>query len=99
MEKTAFAKQIPSVFVISSPLQLLCDIEAIRVFEISDYKIVVNVRKNVRFEQVRTILHYYGLKYICIRSYLLYSLISTLFPLFSLCRNYIENTDEPLLDR
>ena len=41
LEKDIFLKGIPTAFIVSSPLQLLCAIEAIHEFEICKYKIVI----------------------------------------------------------
>ena len=42
----AFAKHLPSAYLVASPFQLLCAIEAINEFEIKDYKIVLLLIEN-----------------------------------------------------
>ena len=62
---SAFSKFIPSVFVICSPLQLLCALAAIKQLEISDYKMIAYLPKgDVRNVQVENLLKEYGVKYI-----------------------------------
>lgn len=61
---SAFSKYIPSVFVICSPLQLLCALAAIKQLEISDYKMIVYLPKgDVRNLQVKNLLKDNGVKY------------------------------------
>ena len=63
-EKQAFAKYTPSVFVLESPFQLLCAIEAIHEFEIADAKFVFSiVRNSVRNKQLFEMAKRYGVEY------------------------------------
>lgn len=60
----AFAKHTPSAFIVGSPFQLLCAIEAIHEFEIEEYRIAVVVeRNNRRLDQLRAMAEYYHLDY------------------------------------
>lgn len=62
--KKVFSKYVSSVFVIGSPFQALCAIEAIRDFEISDYKIILPISPNEsRNRQLFSILNDFGMKY------------------------------------
>ena len=62
--KKAFGKYVSSVFVIGSPFQALCAIEAIREFEISDYKVILPLSPNEqRNRQLLTILKDFGIVY------------------------------------
>ena len=56
-KNNAFAKHVPTAFIIESPFQLLCVWEAIAEFEITDYRIVLAlIRGNVRNEQTFSML-------------------------------------------
>lgn len=59
----AFAKHLPSAFIVGSPFQLLCAIEAIHEFEIEDTKFVFSiVRNSSRNVQIFTIAKQYGIE-------------------------------------
>ena len=60
-----FNKDVESLFIISSPLQVLCAIEAIYEFELSNYKILYAFSSNdPRREQVVSMLKNYKVNYI-----------------------------------
>lgn len=60
----AFAKHTPSAFIVGSPFQLLCAIEAIHEFEIRDYKFVFALIKNwPRNKQMLAMANHLGVKY------------------------------------
>ena len=60
----AFAPKIPSIFVIATPLQCLCALEAIRELAIEDYKIVFPYEQDkIRYRQVEKMLDLYNLNY------------------------------------
>ena len=50
--KTAFAEIIPSLFILSSPLQVICAVEAIHKFKINDYRVILFLADDVRNAQV-----------------------------------------------
>ena len=52
MEIRAFAEKTPSIFVISSPLQVICAIEAIKKYKIEAYKIILFLVDDIRNSQV-----------------------------------------------
>lgn len=59
----AFAKYTPSVFIVGSPLQLLCAIEAIREFKIETYYFVFTLDYEApRNQQIFEMAEYYNLK-------------------------------------
>jgi len=61
---SAFTPQTPSLFVIASPLQLLCALEAIYEFKIEEYKIVFPyIEGKIRYQQVEKMLVSYNLVY------------------------------------
>lgn len=62
-----FEKGKPSLFVIvGSPFQALCAIEAIRDFEILDYKFLVCLSNWKRDDQTLAVLNKYNIKYECV---------------------------------
>ncbi len=67
VENIAFSKYTPSVFFVMSPFQLLCAIEAIREFCISEYKMVfvcnVGVEYEKRNEQMKSMALDFGVEY------------------------------------
>lgn len=59
-----FEKSVPSVFAVSSPLQIMCAIAAIRQLEITDYIMVVRFPiRNSRNLQVKNLLNHFGIAY------------------------------------
>lgn len=64
-EELAFKKNIPSVFAVCSPFQVLCAVEAIREFEIKDYIFYVLFLENEkkRINQTLGILETFDIKY------------------------------------
>lgn len=70
IENIAFSKHTPSVFLVMSPFQLLCAIESVHVFDISDYKIVFAlshkyvVRNNQMIQMAEQMSIDYDLQYI-----------------------------------
>ena len=61
---SAFTPQTPSLFVIASPLQLLCALEAIYEFKIEEYKIVFPyIEGKIRYQQVEKMFVSYNLVY------------------------------------
>lgn len=59
-----FEKNVPSVFAVSSPLQILCAIAAIRQLEIVDYLMVVRFPlRNSRNLQVKNLLNHFEIPY------------------------------------
>lgn len=59
-----FGKGIPSLFVVSTPLQILNALEAIKEFEIEDYRFLIPFFENeTRNQQVFFMLDYYSLPY------------------------------------
>lgn len=65
--KIAFCKGTSSLFVIATPLHILCMVEAIREFEIEDFEIIVLVHpKEQRCFQVKQMLNDLRFKYHCI---------------------------------
>lgn len=63
------AKSCPSVFVICSPFQAMCAVEAIRDLEIEDYVLYVVMGRNPRDNQTKSVLDYFKTKYIEIDKY------------------------------
>lgn len=60
----AFAKQLPSAFIVASPFQLLCAIEAIHEFEIEKYRIAFILERNSpRNQQMYAMAKKYGIEY------------------------------------
>ena len=63
-EIDCFKKNVPSVFVISSPFQVLCAYEAIQELDIRDYSIIaVYDDGDPRTKQLFSVLDYFGLVY------------------------------------
>lgn len=63
-EQKAFQKGLSSVFVIGTPFQLMCAVEAIHTFEVSDYKIIVAYYPSeIRNKQTFSMLNFYNLPY------------------------------------
>ena len=58
----AFKKIIPSVFVIETPLQAICAVQAIRDVEIINYKVIVWY--SVRVEQVCSVLKFFNVGFV-----------------------------------
>ena len=59
-----FAKGTPTAFIIESPFHLLCTLEAIKEFEISDYCLVLVLEKdNIRNKQLFSMLRERNLEY------------------------------------
>ena len=56
-----FEKGLPTVFVIGTPFQMLCALQAIKDFEIRDYKVFITDR--VRAFQMEPMLDEFGIKY------------------------------------
>lgn len=64
LENNIFLKCVPTAFIVSSPLQLLCAIEAIHEFDISKYKIVLVLPQNgPRNQQLLSMADNYLLEY------------------------------------
>ena len=61
--KDPFNSEIPSVFVIASPLQALCLVGAVRNLQINDYRVVVI--DSVRYKQVENVLNRFDIRYEC----------------------------------
>lgn len=62
---TAFAKKTPSLFVINSPLHVLCIVEAIKEFCIEDYYVVFFTKKTeIRNAQTISMLEHFNIRYI-----------------------------------
>ena len=60
----AFAKGISSAFIVASPFQLLCAIEAIHEFEIKEYQIIFILEKaSPRNQQLFAMAESFGVKY------------------------------------
>ena len=59
----AFAESIPSLFILTSPLQVICAIEAIKKYKIDIYKIILVLEEDIRNQQVFELLSNYGLEY------------------------------------
>lgn len=60
----AFAKHLPSAFIVASPFQLLCAIEAIHEFEIKEYQIAFLLqRDSPRNPQMFATAEKYGVQY------------------------------------
>lgn len=65
MQNKAFTKGGASLFIISSPFQLMCAYEAIHEFELCDYEIIALMHdKDNRKDQFLNILNYFKLHYI-----------------------------------
>jgi hypothetical protein len=63
-KRICFDKEIPSLFVVASPFQVLCAYEAIQEFEIKDYSIIAVYDKgDPRTPQLFSTLDFWGLKY------------------------------------
>jgi len=59
-----FSKKTPSIFIINSPLHVLCVMEAINEFSLEDYSIIFLTKKNeIRNSQTISMLNYFNLKY------------------------------------
>lgn len=58
-----FEKKKSSVFVICSPFQALCAMEAIKEFEITDYHFIVGVRNEQRDKQIESLLQQWNISY------------------------------------
>lgn len=59
----AFSEQTPSLFVLSSPLQVICAVEAIHKFRISEYRVILVLADDVRNGQVFALCSQCGIKY------------------------------------
>lgn len=59
----AFAEGVPSLFILTSPLQTICAIEAIKKYKINIYKIILVLEEDIRNQQVFELLDKYGLEY------------------------------------
>ena len=63
-KRICFDKELPSLFVIASPFQVLCAYEAIQEFEIKDYSIIAVYDKgDPRTSQLFSALDFWELKY------------------------------------
>ena len=60
---SAFQKAVPSVFVITSPFQALCAFNALKEFEITDYRFYLALIEDVRNEQLFTLFRQQGIAY------------------------------------
>lgn len=65
---SAFEIGTPSLFVLASPLQAICAIEAIHKFKIMDYKILLLVIDDIRNSQLYTLLDQMGYRYTIFKS-------------------------------
>lgn len=63
------ANYYPSVFVIGSPFQAMCAVEAIRELEIEDYVLYAVMGRNPRDSQTKGVLDYFKTKYVVIDKY------------------------------
>lgn len=59
----AFKESHSSIFIINSPFQAICAIEAINKFKIEKYKILLNLIKDKRNEQLFNLLKKYNIAY------------------------------------
>jgi len=59
----AFVKETPSVFIVCSPFQILCAIEAIHEFKISEYKFILCLIEDIRNQQVFNLMQKFNLQY------------------------------------
>ena len=59
----AFADGVPSIFILASPLQTICAVEAIKKYKIEDYKIILVLGNDIRNAQVYELLEKCGLVY------------------------------------
>lgn len=57
-------KGVPSIFVVGSPLQVMCAVEAIRDLEIKDYVFYAVMGNNARDNQIRESLNFFKINYI-----------------------------------
>lgn len=69
MIKDVYAKGLPSIFVVGSPFQAMCAVEAIRDFEIIDYKLYAVLNKNARDNQMLSVLDFFNVDYEKINKY------------------------------
>lgn len=58
-----FEPGVPSTFVVSSPFQAMCAINAIHDFEIKDYEFILPLEEDVRNAQLLKLLDAYNVKY------------------------------------
>lgn len=63
------AKYAPTVFVVGSPFQVMCAVEAIRDFEITDYIFYAVMGRTPRDSQTRAVLNYFNINYIELDKY------------------------------
>lgn len=76
---TAFAKYTPTAFIVDSPFQLLCAVEAIHALAIEDYLMVLPVQGNSRCEQMLQMVNDEHLSYQLLPSFDTDQLLRDLF--------------------
>ena len=62
-ENLAFKEGVPSLFILTSPLQVICALEAINKFKIKDYQVVLVLVDDVRNSQVFELCKQFGIHY------------------------------------
>ena len=58
-----FQQSTPSIFVVTSPFQALCAFNAIKAFEITDYRFYLALIEDIRNEQLFTLFQQQGIAY------------------------------------
>ena len=58
-----FAQEDPSVFVVCSPFQALCALNATKVFSIKKYKFILSITEDIRNKQIFNLLESNGISY------------------------------------
>lgn len=56
-------QEVPSVFIVCSPFQILCAIEAIHEFRISEYKFILCLIEDIRNQQVFNVMQKFNIQY------------------------------------
>lgn len=63
MKNLAFQKGAPSIFVLTSPFQTLCALNALHEFEITDYLFYLALDEDIRNQQLFRLLDSHGISY------------------------------------
>lgn len=62
--RNPFSQAVPSVFVVCSPFQALCALNAIKVFNIREYKFILSITEDIRNQQIFNLLESNNIKYL-----------------------------------
>ncbi len=62
-DNIAFSEGTPSLFIVTSPLQAICAIEAIYHFKIKDYQMILQLAEDIRNNQLFSLLKEYNINF------------------------------------